>query len=470
MRFLVLVLGLLPLAPAVTAAPRPNIVVILADDLGYGDLGCYRRESKIPTPNLDRLAAEGLKFTQAYCPVSICTPTRYALMTGAYPWRAWNRFGVLGNWESPMIPQGQLTLPGMLKSAGYRTGGFGKWHLGATYATNDGRSPAGQGKFKSPGNGENVDLSQPIEGGPLDRGFDEWFGMICASELLVVDGERAALRVDHDLYEPLAIAGVDRLEGISLTDYLPRVVERCEAFIAAAAPAEQPFFLYFAPYVPHIPLTVAPEFLGKTDAGPYGDYVHQLDDAIGRLAAAIERTGELDDTLILFASDNGSQFVGRSSETNGHAPNAPLSGRKAQIAEGGTRTPLIVRWPRRVPESSATDRIFALNDVLATLAGLIGTEVPSGQAPDSLDQSAAFLKPATAPAVRTEVATQDGSRHFAFRSGDWKLVMDRKGEPLELFNLAADLGEETNVAAGHPEIVVRLKEAFAAVRGPLNHD
>ncbi|HEY0944235.1 MAG TPA: sulfatase-like hydrolase/transferase, partial [Opitutaceae bacterium] len=304
--------------PEKKAPPPPNIVFILADDLGAGDLGCFNPDSKVPTPHLDKLARDGIRFTNAYCPDAVCTPSRYALMSGRYSWRSVHKAGVQGNWEKPLIEEGRLTLPALLQRAGYTTGGFGKWHIGAEFPTTDGRAPEGQGAHRHPRNGANLDLAQPLAGGPLDRGFDAWYGFICTSESLVYEGRQPVGLID--VYPAPLAAGADRLPAIPLSSYLDVVTDRSLAFIdarAADARAGRPFFLYCSPYVPHVPLAVPDAFKGRTRAGDYGDYVHALDHHVGRVFAALERHGLADNTLVVFASDNGSEFV---TTGDGHRP------------------------------------------------------------------------------------------------------------------------------------------------------
>lgn len=445
---------------AVAAAEqvRPNVVVILADDLGYGDLGCYSPSSRIPTPNLDKLAASGMRFTNAYCPVSVCSPSRYALMTGGYPWRSWKKRGVLGNWDRPMIGKDQLTLPAMLKQAGYSTAGFGKWHLGAEYATSDGRPPAGQGKFKAKNSGANIDLKQPVAGGPMDRGFDEWSGMICSSELLMVDGRKVAAAVSHELYEPLTIPGFADLPRLAIKDLLPRATEQSVDFINRRAKEKEPFFLYFAPYVPHIPLAVADEFRGKTKAGEYGDYVHELDYHIGLLMKAIERNGLRENTLVLFASDNGSQWE---TTGEGHRPNEPLRGGKWSIYEGGVKTPFIASWPGKIAAGSESQALIALNDMLATLASIAGVKLPAGAGPDSLDLSPVLFGKLPEQPIRTEVMMRASQPDSALRQGDWKYVKRGGKAPVEeLYNLATDPSEKNDLATSEPERLRALAARF----------
>lgn len=450
---------LLTVGAVADEAPRPNILLILADDLGWGDAGCYSSDSRIPTPNLDQLAATGMRFTDAYCPVSVCSPSRYALMTGAYPWRSWKKRGVLANWDRPMITDSQPTLPGLLKGGGYATAGFGKWHLGAIYATNDGKAPAGQGNFK--GRGSNIDLSRPIQGGPMDRGFDEWSGMICSSELLMVDGRKVSARISHEMYEPLDMPGFKDLPELRIVELLQRASDQSIRFIEGRAGKKEPFFLYFAPYVPHIPLAVEDSFRGKTRAGDYGDYVHQLDHYIGLLLDALEQTGQRENTLVIFASDNGSQFE---TTGDGHRPNAHLRGGKWTIYEGGVRTPFIASWPRRIQPGTVSDQILALNDIVATLLPLAGIPRTAGMGPDSLDLSPVLLGKANAGPIRNEVMTRASRPDSALRQGGWKYLKRGRVNPTEeLYHLAEDPSEKVNLAASQPAKLKEMANRFRAL-------
>lgn len=449
------------------AAELPNVLLILADDMGVGDPGCFRAESKIPTPNLDRLAREGLRFTNAYCPVSVCSPSRYALLTGRYPWRSWKNFGVLANWEKPMIAKGVTPLPAMLRESGYHTAGIGKWHLGANYTTVDGKPPAGLGKFKSPGTGANLDLSAPITGGPLDRGFDEFFGYICSSEQLIFEGNRVVARLGHEMYEPPQAKGIEELKTIPLVDLLPEITRRGVAFLDRQKEADAPFFLYFAPYVPHIPLAVEKSFLGSTRAGEYGDYVHELDHYLGKLLDALVRNGLAGNTLVVFASDNGSQWPVTG---EGHLPNAPWTGTKWMIREGGVRTPLLVRWPGRVAPGTTTDQVCGLNDWLATFSAIAGRETPPASAIDSRNLLPVLEGKATAP-VRESLAMRSSRGRTALRRGKWKYIdgpidggsQSKKHKAPQLYDLESDPGETRDLRDSHPEIAASMKAELDAL-------
>ncbi len=462
--------------------PLPNIIIILADDLGYGDLKSYNTNSLVPTPNLDKLAAEGIRLTDAYCPVSVCSPSRYALMTGTYPWRSWKKSGVMTNYEPSMIDSGQLTLPEMLRQAGYFTAGFGKWHLGTTFPTLDGQKPVGYGKFKAENNGANLDFSQPVSDGPLDHGFDHWLGFSCASECWILEGKQVIGALQHDLYTTDAAPGADRLRQVPLEDYLPFITNKSLEFLRnrAAEDSGTPFFLYYAPYVPHIPLAVSPAFQGTTEAGQYGDYVSELDHCVGQLLGTLDSLGLAENTLVLFASDNGSQFVITSNELDlsqasnsrnedleatksidGHYPNAPLRGTKWTAWEGGVRTPLIARWPGHFPAGAISHQLFALNDVMATLAAVVDYPVPDDAAQDSYDLLP-VLKGENEN-IRTAVVVQASNGTYGLRWNNWKYVEGEKDDPPQLYDLSMDESESTNLHAERPAVAKELEQRLKSI-------
>lgn len=460
------------------ARALPNIVIMLADDLGYGDLGSYNQNSLIPTPNLDRLASEGIRFTDAYCPVSVCSPSRFALITGTYPFRSWKKSGVLANYEPSMMAPNQLTLPQMLQKAGYTTGGFGKWHLGATFRTLDGKKPTGYGKFKAEHNGANLQLGKPISDGPVDHGFEQWWGFSCASECWVMDGNDIVAALQHDFYNIDSAPNKDHIEIIPSEKYLSMITEKSSRFLKAHAKSgkKEPFFLYYAPYVPHIPLSVSEEFKGTTKAGLYGDYVHELDTHIGKLLNTLDSLQQTQNTIVIFASDNGSQFEvtstdidlttagnspegisGNGQDPEAHSPNGALRGTKWTAWEGGVRTPLIARWPGHFPENTKSGQLFALNDVMATLASIIEFELLANTAVDSYDQRA-VLEGMNQP-IRKSVLVQSSGNRYGLRKGKWKYIepKDENAEG-ELYNLEEDVSESKNLYYERPKLAQELKK------------
>lgn len=455
----------------------PNIVIILADDLGYGDLGSYNPKSLIPTPNLDRLASEGVRLTDAYCPVSVCSPSRFALMTGNYPFRSWKQSGVMSNYEPSMIAANQLTLPQMLKKAGYTTAGFGKWHLGASFPTLDGEKPTGYGKFKAEANGANLDLNKPITDGPVDHGFEHWYGFSCASECWVMKGNEIVAALQHDFYNIDSVSNKDHIQIIPSDKYLQRITEKSSRFIEEHIKTNtKPFFLYFAPYVPHIPLSVSEEFKGTTKAGLYGDYVHELDTYIGKLLNTLDSLQQAQNTIVIFASDNGSQFevtgthidlkkasnspenvLKKGQDPDAHFPNGALRGTKWTAWEGGVRTPFIARWPGHFPKNTEYDQLFTLNDVMATFASIIDFELPANAAVDSYDQRSVLEGKETI--IRKSVLVQSSGNQLGLRQGDWKYIEPKDGDAEgELYNLKDDISESNNLYKKYPKLVLELKE------------
>ncbi|WP_020533128.1 sulfatase family protein [Flexithrix dorotheae] len=459
---------------------KPNVLIILADDLGYGDLECYSEKSLIPTPHLNKLAASGLRFTNAYCPVSVCSPTRYALMTGNYPWRSWKKKGVMSNYEPSMIDSALTTLPELMKKAGYHTAGFGKWHLGTSFSTLDGNQPAGYGKFYAANNGENLDLSQPVSDGPNDHGFDQWMGFSCASECWVFENTKIYGALQHEKYTTEAAPNQEHIQKIPLEEYLEVVTNKTIQYLKNLS-GETPFFLYYAPYVPHIPLSVSQEFRGKTKAGLYGDYVHELDHYIGKVLSELDKSGLSENTIVLFASDNGSQFKVTNSQMelekagnsprdslvvvideDTHQPNANLRGTKWTAWEGGVRTPFIIRWPGKTPEGKVSEQLFALNDIISSLAGIIRAKVPENSAVDSYNMAPVWR--GKEEAVREEVIIQSSGNRFGIRRGNWKYICSVNFESYtlddtkaELYNLETDVSEQENLIGIQLDVGNELK-------------
>ncbi len=454
--------------------PLPNIVFLLADDLGWGDPGCNNPGSKVPTTNIDRLAREGMRFTNAYCPDSICTPSRYSLMTGRYSFRTAKTASVQFNWEPPLIEAGRLTLPEVLRRAGYATGGFGKWHLGADFPTVDGRTPIGQYTQRHAQDGANVDLSAPLQGGPLDRGFEDWYGFICVSESLVYEGR---FPVDTlDVYPHPKARGTEGLRHLVLQDYLPEVTRRAADYLdrkAAEAKRGKPFFLYYAPYVPHVPLAVPEAFKGRTKGGPYGDYVAALDHHIGILLERLDRMGG--DTMVVFASDNGSSFP---STGEGHHPNGHLNGKKGTILEGGVRTPLVVRWPGKIAPGTVRHQIVALTDWTATAADLTNQSLPENAAEDSFSLLPFLTDGKASSPAREEVVVKAGGAHIALRSGAWKYIpepgFEIPGPALppalpQVFNLEEDPGEAVNRIEAEPRRAADMRNRLQTIVRSSRH-
>ncbi len=491
--------------PAAAEPPRPNIVLILADDLGYGDVGCYNPASRIPTPHIDRLAAEGVRLTDAHAASAVCTPSRYALLTGRYCWRTPLQRRVLFNYEPPLIEQGRVTLASLLREHGYRTACFGKWHLGLWFTAAAGAPlsltrplPWDGGPLPDRSLSERIDFAQPVGGGPTTLGFDEAFYTAgCSTDqepYCFIDGdrclgmERAAYRRPHGSWR----------SGMAAPDWNNETVdieftERAVAFIdrqsrsARRQPGRQrqPFFLYLplsAPHSPHLP----PELVrGASAAGPRGDQVALVDWCVGQVAAALARGGVADDTLLIVTSDNG-PLIGstpRPGDPEGtarmdgdHRSAGGLRGYKAMIYDGGHREPFIARWPRAIPAGRESDALVCLSDLLATCAAIVGAELPDGAGEDSINVLAALTAAPGAAPARTDMIHHSGAGVFALRRnvGDagWKLVVECPGKgpgdgPVpgssgQLYDLSRDLAETTNLWHHHPNVVRALTAHLVA--------
>lgn len=480
----------------VSAADRPNIVFILADDLGYGDLGCYGA-TKIQTPQIDRLAKEGRRFTDAHSPHSVCTPTRYSLLTGRYAWRTWVGSGTLWSNDPLLIQPDRPTIASLLRSADYTTGCIGKWHLG----------------FGSPDQPDWDDLLGPdyngsLKPGPLECGFDTFFGIPHVGQLPhvyirdhhVVGIEtlnkpmRLVLDPDPTFHKPyrerprhIGKVPWHTFENIQPISYQHeelglRITREAVDWIDSRSP-EKPFFLYFAHRNPHTPLRPNPKFLGSSPIGKYGDFVHEMDWCVGQILTALDRNDLTDNTMVILSSDNGgiAKYVKMDDATiNGHRLNGPLRGQKTQAYEGGHRVPLLIRWPGKVTAGSTSDALIALTDVFATFAELTGQEIPETAAEDSYSFLPDLLdQPATGPQRETLVA--DGYLNiFSIRKGPWKLIQSQGGggireKPAEtdpnlpthqLYHLGHDIGERNNLALRHPDKVNELSGLLDDIRSP----
>jgi arylsulfatase A len=444
-------------AAAAKSTERPNIVYILADDLGYGDVQCLNpQRGKIKTPHLDRLAAQGMTFTDAHSGSSVCTPTRYGLLTGRYAWRSRLQNGVLDGYVPPLIAADRLTAPGLLKQQGYHTACIGKWHLGFTIEGADKSGGAGKGKKKG---GSEAMMGAPVgavtHDGPLTRGFDTFYGFHHARMMRsVFENDRVT-----QLLEPV--------------DMLPALARRASEHIAARAKTGQPFFLYLALSSPHTPILPAKEWQGKSGLGKYGDFVMQTDWAVGETLAALDRAGVADNTLVIFTSDNGCspQAGTEALEAQGHFASAQYRGYKADIWEGGHRVPFFVRWPARVRAGTQSAQLLCHTDFMATCAALLGAKVPDTAAEDSISFLPALLGSDQGP-LREAIVHHSISGKFAIRQGQWKLELcpgsggwgkpgdseaTAQGQPdRQLYDLKADPAETKNVQGTHPEIVTRL--------------
>ena len=415
------------LVAAIPALASPNIAVILTDDLGYGDVSAYNIESKIPTPNFDRIATEGIRFTDAHTPDGVCTPTRYGLLTGRYAWRTRLKRGVLRGSSPPLIEPGRLTLASMLQLRGYRTAMVGKWHLGRRWSLIDETGDQ---------TAENVDWSKPAVNGPLQHGFTYSFGIAETAWTFVENGSvlaRPTLRFDLT-HLPAYLIGPNNNKGTKSPGFafermLPRFAEEATGFIARAASEGKPWFLYFAPLAPHRPVVPNRDFEGRSAAGLYGDFVTEVDWAVGEILAAIERTGSDDDTLLVVTSDNGPEVDAyRRILEYHHASMGSLRGVKRDLWEGGHRVPFLARWPAKIPAGRVQDEVLCLTDLMATIAAIVGFELPPDAAEDSYDMTDALLAKSLDAPVREATVHHASRGWFAIRQGEWVLIDHPTGD------------------------------------------
>ena len=446
-----------PLTPMLSAAQvrqRPNIVYVLCDDLGYGDVHAFNPDrGKIATPNLDRLAAAGMSFTDAHSASAVCTPSRYALLTGRYAWRSRLQKGVLGGFDRPLLDADRPTVAAFLKDHGYATACFGKWHLGL--------SPAGR----------NVDA--PFTDGPLRHGFDHFFGIAASLDMAPFAWIEDDRYVEAPSVKKTFVREGIAAPGFEAIDVMPTLTNKAVEYVRShGKPGQPPYFLYLAYASPHAPILPTAEWRGKSGLGDYGDFVMQNDAAVGQVLKAIDDAGQTDNTLVIFASDNGFAPVAgpRELEAAGHYPSAVFRGYKADIWDGGHRVPFIARWPGVVRPGSTAGQLVSLTDLFATVADVLGQPVPAGAAPDSFSLLPALR--GSDVAVRPFDVEHSVDGYFALRQGDWKLELCAGsggwGNPREkparaknlpavqLYNLSDDAGEGNNVAADNPEVVDRL--------------
>lgn len=459
---------------SVFAGERPNVVIILVDDMGYSDAGCYNPNSKIPTPHIDSLAQAGMRFTDAHSPGALCHPSRYGLMTGQHPFRIdytpWRK--------QPLIRKGQTTLPSLLKSAGYRTHMVGKWHLG----------------FKEDG------YDKPLPGGPTDVGFDTYFGIRASTDIppyFYIRGNQAILPPTDHIGDNNS-EGWSYIQGafwraggiapnLKLHDVLPRFTDEAVSVIQkhAAAGTDDPMMLYLAYPAPHTPWLPDAEYVGSSKAGMYGDFLVMVDAMIGRVLKALDAAGMSDDTLLIFTSDNGPVWFEVDNERFGHHSTAGLRGMKADAWEGGHRMPFVVRWPGHVKAHSTSDQTICFTDIMATLAAVTGTPLPKNAGPDSFD----FLpvlkgKQPANKAIRGPIVIPAQGGTMSIRSGDWKLIthlgsggfggdwtpiasriQPKPGGPTgQLYNLKKDVAETKNLFLAKPKIVKRLQAELAQIK------
>ena len=465
------ILSILPavIAAASVYADTPNIIFIMADDLGYGDVACYNPDSKIPTPNMDRLASQGRRFTDAHSPSGVCTPTRYGVLTGRYAWRSRLKSGVLGGYSPPLIEKGRATVASLLKQKGYQTACIGKWHLGLGWQRSD-QKTTGDPKHNATG----IDHAKPLTSGPLTLGFDYFFGCSASWDMPPYAWIENDSLIESDLVPTQKKANGFGRAGLKSKKMnpesaLPDLTAKAILYIknTAAEHKDKPFFLYFPLTAPHTPVAPNEAFLGKSKAGKYGDFVVETDWVVGEVMRAIDKAGIAGNTLLIVTSDNGPErhMIKRKSDFK-HFSAAEFRGCKRDNWEGGHRVPFIARWPGKITPKTTSDEIICLTDLTATAAAITGISLAKDCAEDSHNILPALLGNPLKKPIREATVHHSSKGKFAIRQGQWVLLdhpgsggnrYDAQTGDIQLYNLKSDAGEENNVRDQNPEIVSRLK-------------
>lgn len=463
---------------AIAFAEKPNIIVIYTDDQGYGDTSCLNSGAKFKTPNLDRLAAEGIRFTNGHCSDTVCTPSRYGLLTGRYCWRTTKKTGVMGAEGECLIKDGRLTLASLLKNNGYQTAMVGKWHLGMDF----------------PGNKKTRDWTQPITDMPLDKGFDYFFGVPASLNYGVLawfEGRYAKVpptvftakkpnkrHVDYRIMPPyqetaqttkkeLGTSGMevapDFIDNQCLTRFTDKAIQWMRGKTADAKNGK-PFFLYLPFTSPHYPVCPLPEFWGQGDCGGYGEFVVETDHHVGRVLEFLKNTGLDEDTLVVFTSDNGPEKSWQQRITDfDHRSNGPFRGGKRDIYEGGHRVPFFIRWPGGIKNPGREySGLVGQTDLLATFAELIGAELPADAGEDSQSFASILLDP-NSKRERVPLINHSAAGRFSITLGKWKLILPDRKNQRELYDVQADPGETKNLLNDQPDVANSLEQKITRI-------
>lgn len=446
----------------------PNIIFILADDMGYGDVSYMDPNSKIKTENLDRMASEGVVFTDAHSSSSVSTPTRYGILTGRYNWRSTMKQNVLNGYSKALIAPGRETLASMLKKQGYATAGIGKWHLGWDWNNID----AGI---------DSVDFSKPVANGPTTRGFDYYYGFCGSLDM------SPYVYIENDMPTSLPDRVTENKgkyswwrKGPTGADFvheevLPNLIDRACSYVKEKASSEQPYFLYLPLPAPHTPILPVEEFRGKSGLGEYGDFVLMVDAMVGRVLQAVKESGEDENTIVVFTTDNGCSPAAGIPEliAQGHYPNSIYRGHKADLFDGGHRVPCIMRWPGGA-KPHRVDQTVCLTDFYATFAALNGYTLDDTEGEDSYNLLPAIASETGVAPIREATVHHSIAGQFTIRRGEWKLLLSPSSggwsapkpndstalaslPPVQLYNMKTDPSEQKNVEAQHPEKVAELR-------------
>ena len=476
----ILLSGIL-LSSSLMAQEKPNIIYILADDLGYGDLKCLNANSQIPTPNLDRLCAEGMHFTDAHSNSSVSTPTRYGILTGRYAFRSTLKRGVLGGYSRPLIEKERTTVATILQKSDYQTAIFGKWHLGLGWTK---KSDVTTVNTKNPDltNAATTDFNAPLTDTPNDHGFDYSYIIPASLDMdpyLFIENRKV---VNPNLK---TIDGADGARGdfwrkgwcsedFVIPNTLDVIADKASNYIANYK-SDKPYFVYIPLTAPHTPWLPAEKYKGKSGAGVYGDFVCHVDDVVGRILDVVEKTGKSQNTLIIFTSDNGSDWKPEDLKAfPKHQANYIFKGEKSDIWDGGHHVPFLVRWPNVVKKASVSKNIVCLTDFTATCAEITGQKTAAGVAEDSFSMLSILKGKASAKTTRKDLVHHGIFGMFSIRQGDWKFI-DGKGSggwsaatdslPGQLYNIKKDPSEKVNLYNKYPEKVAKLKQRLEEIKG-----
>ena len=478
-------------APVVRAAEKPNILIIFTDDLGYGDVSCYNDQSKVKTAHIDKLAKEGIRFTDAHSPSTVCTPSRYSLLTGRMAFRINSRGVFVGTGGPCLITEKQLTLPQMLREQGYRTGLVGKWHVGLTFTDKEGNAIT-RGNLEAV---QSIDYTKPIPDAPIHRGFDTFFGTACCPTTdtlyAFIEGDRVPVPPTGLLDKtnlPKHVYSRDNRMGMKAPDFdLEEVditfLKKSQAWLKEHKKqhGDKPFFLLHSTQAVHLPSFPGKDFQGKTKAGPHGDFIFELDYIVGELMKTLGEIGAADNTLVIFTSDNGPEVLSvvHMRQDYGHDGARPWRGVKRDQWEGGHRVPFIARWPGKTKAGRTSTQPLCLTDLTATFAAITGAKLPHDSAEDSFNMLPALVGEDGGKTIRPYILHQTINLSLAIRKGPWK-YLDHKGSggngydrgdlakykiddgapdaPAQLYNLSDDPGETKNLYFEKPEVVKELKE------------
>ncbi|GAB5555526.1 MAG: arylsulfatase [Saprospiraceae bacterium] len=478
---------------------QPNIVIIYADDMGYGDLNCQNPNSKIPTPNLDQLAAEGMRFTDAHSSSGICSPSRFALLTGTYHWR--RQHGIVGAFGKPFFRDTDITLPQVLKADGYSTACIGKWHLGWDWEFNN--PPSGEvmqwGKMRKMYLPEDIDWSKLVTGGPLDRGFDYYFGdgTINFPPYAWVENNRLVEAPTEEM--DINNIGFDTQEGSwefrpgpkvkdwNPYDVLPTLTQKTVEWISGQEP-DQPFFLYLALPSPHAPIIPNEEFIGKSQAGGYGDFMNQTDWVAGQVLKALKEKGLEDNTIVIFSSDNGPEaYAWERAEKYGHFSMGDFRGLKRDVWEGGHHVPFIIKWPGKIEQGAVSNEVISQLDIMATLAAITGIELPETAAPDSYNFLPVIMGEAYQSPIREATIHNTFATKWGIRKGKWLYINDPSGGHRKLpesfkalreykdfttegllFDMEQDPEQGVNLYEKYPEKIIEMSDLLTQYRSTGN--